>query len=129
MANILSWSLSLPPITLAQAHGWVSCTSLQHYVDEHPNCFINGDTHYLQPCELNCHYEDSDVTNIDFYVSKCEDPVTVYVYLELYNGEYTNYWYNQSETFHFGGYSFNAILERNATHLAFMVGLYAIILK
>ena len=120
---ILSWSLSLPPpVTLAQAQDWTSCTSLQHYVNEHPNCYIRNNS---EPCSgLNCHYEDSDVTNITFYISKCEDPVTVNVYVELYNGEYADYEYSQSETFHLRGYSFSAILERNATHLAFMVSLY-----
>ena len=67
---------------------------------------------------------------MDFYVRRCEDPVTVDVYLALYhNGRYTtvHHEYNQSDTFLFeAGHSTSAILERNATHLAFMVSLYNI---
>ena len=78
-----------------------------------------------EPCsKLNCYYDDSDVVNMEFNVRKCEDPVTVDVDLSLYNGySYPYYEYNQSETFQFQNYSFSAILERNATHLAFMVSL------
>ena len=117
--------LSLPPVTLAQAQDWASCGSLQQYVNEHPNCDILL-LNEQEPCaELECDYFDtSDFAYLGFFLSRCEDPVTVGVYVELYNGEHTGLSYNQSETFHFEDYSFSAILERNATHLAFMVSLY-----
>ena len=117
--------LSLPPATLAQAQDWTSSASLQQYVNEHSHCSIPEN--FLN-IELNCHYNDSsdssDVTKVDFYVGRCDEPVSVGVHIELYNGEYTDFEYTQSETFHFKDYSFSAILERNATHLAFMVSLY-----
>ena len=118
---------SLPPVTLAQAQDWASCASLQQYVNEHPHCSIPGNFFDVPCIELNCHYNDSsessDVTKVDFYVSRCDDPVSVGVDIELSNGEYTSLGYTQSETFQFLDYSFSAILERNATHLAFMVSL------
>ena len=116
--------LSLPPVTLAQAQDWASCGSLQQYVNEHPDCYILHNEN--EPCsELDCDYDHiSDFAYLDFHVRRCADPVTVGVYVQLYDGEYTNVVYNQSETFQFLDYSFSAILERNATHLAFMVSLY-----
>ena len=112
-------SLLLPPVT---AQDWTSCASLQHYVNEHPDCYV---LEFGEPCSgLYCY--GSDDTYLDFFVQKCEDPVTVDVFVEL-TDEHTQYHhdfyylFNQSETVDYGKESYTGILERNATHLGFMV--------
>ena len=65
----------------------------------------------------------SDVsTFVSFIVQKCEDPVTVDVYFEgAHNFAYS---YNQSEIVDNVVDNYTGILERNATHLGFMVSVY-----
>ena len=63
-----------------------------------------------------------------FVVQRCEDPVTVDVLVELYDQDMDYYYeffylYNQSETVDIGQESYTGILERNATHLEFMVSI------
>lgn len=97
-----------------------SCGSLQHYVDTHQGCHINRDS-----CSgLSCY---DNITNISFIVQNCEDPVTVDVYVESNKGgdpAYLSYQFNQSETVNTEFNSFTAIMDRNASHLGFMVYTY-----
>ena len=68
---------------------------------------------------------------LEFFVQKCEDPVSVDVFVELtdeHNHDFS-YLYNQSETVDYGQESYTGILERNATHLGFMVSVHEIICK
>ena len=66
---------------------------------------------------------------MDVFFRKCEDPVTVATFVELYN-EYVDisheffYIYDQSETVSYHQMSYTGILERNATYLGFMVSVY-----
>ena len=123
----LSLHPSFLPVTLAQAQDWTSCASLQHYVSEHPDCFVED---FGEPCSgLYCYSENEYqyYTYLEFFVQKCEDPVTVEVYLDIFednDDHFFNYLYNQSETVDYGQGSYTGILERNATHLGFMVSVH-----
>ena len=121
-----SFSLSSPPVTLAQDHDWTSCASLQLYVNEHPECYVED---FGEPCSgLYCevingnHYIYSVV-----FIQKCEDPVTVDAYVFDDADVAFYYSYNESETVDYSQDSYTGILERNATHLGFMVGVHVII--
>ena len=123
-----SSSASLLPVTLAQAQDGASCPSLQHYVDEQPyaNCDIksNGELCLGMSCD-----NESIGLYTAFFVRRCEDPVTVKAYVELYDEyiDYTHefyYIYDQSETVIYHQMSYTGILERNATYLGFMVSAY-----
>ena len=61
------------------------------------------------------------------FIQKCEDPVTVDVYVFDDADVAFYYSYNESETVDYGQDSYTGILERNATHLGFMVGVHVII--
>ena len=88
---------------------------------------------------LNCYsaiysgdsrYEEIS-TDLEFLVQKCEDPVTVYINVVVLNGErannyYFGHLYNQSETVDSYPGSYTGILERNATHVGFMVSVYRV---
>ena len=109
-------------VTLAQAQDGTSCASLQHYVDEHPRCG------FFYDCSTLYCYSDSDVIYRNLSVHKCEDPVSVDVYVDVYDEDSNSfhgfiYSYNRSETVDFGQESFTGTLERNATYLGFMVSV------
>ena len=82
--------------------------------------------YYGDPCSgLYCYDRDF---YYDFTVQKCEDPVTVEVYYDIYRDgfyDYFEYEYNQSETVDNDGDSglsyYTAIMDRNASHLGFEV--------
>ena len=124
-SNTLVSQWFFPTVILASAQDWDSCDSLQHYVDLHPNCSISN---YGEPCSgLFCYDYVSFSYYYNFIVQKCEDPVTVdvFVYWNSHDNvsyyDYFDYLYNQSETVDSNG-SYTAIMERNASHLGFEVG-------
>ena len=123
------------PIAHAQNY---SCESLEQYVDQHSDqdCYI----YQYPPCSgMSCSDQGGSTANTyaSIYIQRCEDPVTVYTYVDVYqNGHYHYYSYefNQSETVDTYGYyydyddhgnhnlsSLTAILDRNASHLGFEV--------
>lgn len=90
-----------------------SCNSLQHYKDTHPNCVA------YTCSELMC---NDNITRVDITVQKCEDPVTVDVFMSSEGGDFA-YLFDQSETVetYDGSNSFTAIMDRNASDLGFEV--------
>ena len=93
-----------------------SCGSLQHYVDTHQNFHISGHS-----CSgLSCHDNNTDIS---FTVQKCEDPVTVDVYImeSSKKRESLSYQFKQSETMITEFNTFTAIMDRNTSHLGFEV--------
>ena len=96
-----------------------TCGPLQHYVDTHQSCHINGNS-----CSgLSC-YDNS--TDISFTVQKCEDPVTVDVYImeSSKKREPLSYQFKRSETMNTEFNTFTAIMDRNTSHLGFKVYTY-----
>ena len=116
-------------VTLAQAQDYTSCAPLQHYISEHGDCdeILSSFSGYC--AGIVCYRESSDhYEHMHFVVQRCEDPVTVDVLVELYDQDMDYYYeffylYNQSETVDIGQESYTGILERNTTHLEFMVSI------
>ena len=96
-----------------------SCDSLQHYEDTHPNCSA-----FTYTCSgVIC---DNNITYVHITVQKCEDPVTVDVFMYSTKGgdfSYLSYSFNQSETVETYDEMdyFTAIMDRNASDLGFEV--------
>ena len=123
-ANTLFSTVLSLLVTLAQAQDYTSCAFLHHYISEHPECEILD---YGRLCSgVSCH---GYAINTDFIVRKCQDPITVDMFVEFYD-EFRDfsrefyYIYDHSETVNYRQKSYTGILERNATHLGFMVSVY-----
>ena len=113
---------------------WDSCSSVQSYVQSHPNCYIDNfeGSGFSDSCSGFFCYTNYNYT--DIYVNECEDPVSVAVYYDSYGDydyDYSNYYhfqyaFNQSETVDndasYGDSGrYTAIMARNASHLGFEV--------
>ena len=125
---------------VAHAQNYSSCEPLEQYVDEHPDCYVYHSYYYHndEPCSgIRCVGSGPNDTNItylftSFTVQRCQDPVTLYTYTNVYQNDLHHYYlyiFNQSERVDNVGYyyhhylntSYTAILDRNASHLGFEV--------